>query len=91
MSRNGEDARDLVAALLSNVRTLQRGASRLHGDIDRLHGKIRATHRVVDRLHRKIEGTHARIRVIRSQDRLGRRKKSGSESLEGRKSAVESN
>jgi len=56
-SRNGEDARDLVAALVSNVSPREEG-SRLCRDAGRLHQKIKAMHRVTDRLHRKIEGTH---------------------------------
>ena len=74
-SRNGEDASDLVTALLSNVGALHDRAWLLSGDVRRLYGKIGATHRAADRLHHKIETMHGRIRILRSQDRLHRRKK----------------
>jgi len=76
-SRNGEDASDLVTALLSIVGTLHNQAWLLSGDVRRLYGKIDATHRAADRLHRKIETMHAHIRILRSQDRLHRRKQVG--------------
>ena len=91
MTRNGKDASDLIAALLSNVRALQNQASRLSGDLHRLRRKIDATHRAANRLHRKIQSTHARIRILRSQDRLHRRTQMGPGRRIGSKFAVESN
>jgi aromatic ring-opening dioxygenase LigB subunit len=46
---------------------------------------------VADRLHRKIETMHARIRILRSQDRLHRRRQDGPSRRNGDKSAFESN
>ena len=63
MARNGKDASDLIAALVSNVRSLQNRTSRLSGDLRRLGRKIDATHRAADHLHHKIQSTHARIRI----------------------------
>ena len=68
--RNGEDASDLVAALVPKVGAFHKEVSRLHGDVGRLHGRVKVMHRDVDRLHRKIEGTYARIRIFRSQSRV---------------------
>ena len=91
MTRNGKDASDLIGALVWNVRALQNQASRLSGDLRRLRRKIDATHRAADRLHHKIQSTHARIRILRSQDRLHRRRQRGPGRRNGSKSAVESN
>jgi hypothetical protein len=71
--RNGEDASDLVAALVAKVGAFHKEVSRLHGDVGRLHGRVKVMHRDLDRLHRKIEGTRARIRVLRSKNRVQRR------------------
>ena len=91
MTRNGKDASDLIAALVSNVRALQNQASRLSGDLRRLRRKIDTTHRAADRLHHKIQSTHARVPILRSQDRLHRRRQRGPGRRNGSKSAVESN
>jgi hypothetical protein len=60
MTRNGKDASNLIAALLSNVRALQNQASRLSGDVRRLRRKIDATHHATDRLHLKTRTARAR-------------------------------
>jgi phage shock protein A len=89
-SRNGENMSDLVAVLVSNIGALHKQAARLSADVGWLHGRIKSVQRVADRLHHKIENTHARIRILRSQDRLRRRKQSGPSRPEAVKSAVES-
>ena len=76
LNRNGQDARDLMAVLLSNAEALRKQVSQLYGDVDRLHRRIKATHRVADRLHRKIRGAHSRIRIFRSQSRVRRHRQS---------------
>jgi hypothetical protein len=44
-TRNGEDASDLVAALLSNVGALHKEVCRLSGDVSRVFGNTETMHR----------------------------------------------
>jgi hypothetical protein len=70
---NGEEATDLVAALISNSQLLYKKVSRLHGDVDRLHRKINATHVWSTAFIAKSKPHTSEFAFFRSQSRVGRR------------------